>query len=108
MMDEEVAREGADTEFEKKRDEQRRKDSEKTEKNRKKREKSKARKGNKPGKQNDETIMEVEKAGEIDEEPNANRDNRNLLEQHPGLKDNGEAEGLAGIEEVGVIIHDDD
>ena len=107
LMDEEVAREEADADFEKKREEQRKKDAEKTEKNRKKREKHKARKGTKDRRQKDEATMEFEKAGEIDDEPKVYRDNHSLSEQQRGLKDNGEA-GLAGVEGNGVIIHDDD
>jgi hypothetical protein len=104
LMDEEVAREEADVDFGKKREEQRTRDEEKTEKNRKRREKSKARKGGKEGKGNDKTTIEVVKGGEINVKTEGTR--LPLPEQQQGLEDKGEAGSVA--EEAGLIIHDDD
>ena len=105
-MDEEVAREEADAEFEQKREEQRKRDAEKTEKNRKRREKNKSRKGNKDVKGEDEKVMEIVK----DEGTGVKAKGSPLLlpEQQPEVKDNGEAEVSTGTEGIGVIIHDDD
>lgn len=101
LMDDEVAREEADLDFEKKREEQRMRDKEKTEKNRKRREKSKARKGGKEGKGNDKTTMEVVKGGETNSKTEVTR--LPLPEQRQGLEDKGPV-----AEEPGLIIHDDD
>ncbi len=103
MMDEEVAREGADAEFEMKREEQRKRDAEKTEKNRKRRGKNKARKGNKDAKEKDETAMEAVKDGESSVKVKGSA--LLLPEQQPGLEEAGVS---TGTEEVGVIIHDDE
>ena len=108
LMDEEVAREEADLEFEKKREEQRKKDEEKTEKNRKRRERNKAKKGGKDGKgtETDEATTEAVKDGETSLKLKGNR--LPLPEDQPGPKERDEAGLVAGTEEVGVIIQDDD
>lgn len=95
-MDEEVARESADVEFEKKRAEQRKKDEEKTERNRKKREKQKGKKGMK-GKDGGDAQYEkrMEQAKNF-----VNGDKGDNSAEH---MDDGEA-----ADDGGVIIHDDD
>ncbi len=107
-MDEEVAREEADADFEKKREEQRQRDQEKTEKNRKRREKNKARKGGKEeeGKGKDEVTMEVVEGGGVVSKLVEKRPHP--LKQQQGLQDKGDDQFVARVEEVGVTIHDDD
>ena len=105
-MDEEVAREEADADFERKKKEQRKRDDEKTEKNRKRREKNKARKGNKEDREIDEKPLDLMRHGETGVKLKVDR--RPLPEQYSELEDPEEIGLLANTEEVGVIIHDDD
>lgn len=96
-MDEEVAREKADEDFKKKREEMRKRDEEKTGKNRKRREKNKKKKGGKGGTQGEGTD---EKATE-----------RIVERLHLPKKDDepdGDDLPATTAEDVGVIIHDDD
>ncbi len=91
LMEEEVAREEADAEFEKKREEMRMKDEEKTGKNRKRR--VKKRKG-KDGKE----------AGKGEAEHGAMNPQQYCRPLHVGEDDMP----ASAVEEVGVVIHDDD
>ena len=96
-MDEEVAKEQADDEFEKRREELRIKDELKREKNRKQREKAKARKEGKGGKGNGKTLS-IE----------GMKPNPTLTPEGEQTDiENTEAKPVAA-EEVGVVIHDDD
>ncbi|KAF6239286.1 hypothetical protein HO173_002547 [Letharia columbiana] len=100
MMDEEVAREKADEEFERKKEETRKKDEEKTGKNRKRREKKKNK-----GKDGN---------GEADHDnQGGNMNGMSKLDRVtlPGLKqdvESGDELPATTAEDVGVIIHDDD
>ena len=94
-MDEEVAREAADADFEKKQAERKKRDEEKTSKNRKRREKLKMKKGK----------------GE--EGPEKESEDRNGIPSGGGdgvEKGEGAGQGAppASAETIGVIIHDDD
>lgn len=99
-MDEEVAREKADEEFERKKEETRKKDEEKTGKNRKRREKKKNK-----GKDGN---------GEADHDnQGGNMNGMSKLDRVtlPGPKqdvESGDALPATTAEDVGVIIHDDD
>ena len=99
MMDEEVAREEADREFEQRQVERKRRDEEKTGKNRRRREKLKMKKGEK----------------EVGKEKKRESGDRNGV--HSGGRDDGregkEIDDTAtapatAVEEAGVIIHDND
>jgi len=96
MMDEEVAEEKADGDFEKKREAMRKKDEEKTGKNRKRREKNKKKKGDK------DDIRVEGKDGKATEK---------AIRGRPLLRKDDEPDGdevpATTPEEVGVIIHDD-
>ena len=100
VMDEELAREEADTEFEKKRLEQKTRDEEKTEKNRKKREKQKQ-KQKKGGKGKDSAVAKVN-----DPESASNNAGPNSKEEDE--RNGSDTLPAATTEDVGVIIHDDD
>ncbi|MDI1487496.1 MAG: hypothetical protein OHK93_006766 [Ramalina farinacea] len=105
IMDEEVARESADAEFEKKRAEQRKKDEEKTERNRKKREKQKGKRGGK-GKdggiaQDAKRKVQVQKAGNGEKEDGSAGDPEDMDNE-------AEDANLKAADDLGVIIHDDD
>lgn len=98
LMEEEVAKEEADAEFEKKREEMRMKDEGKTGKNRKRREKKRK------GKDGKEGVKDEAEHGAMQ----AQQDRRPLLDLKPS-GDVGENDNPASaVEEVGVIIHDDD
>ena len=98
LMEEEVAKEEADAEFEKKREEMRMKDEGKTGKNRKRREKKRK------GKDGKEGAKDEAEHGAMQ----AQQDRRPLLDLKPS-GDVGENDNPASaVEEVGVIIHDDD
>ena len=98
LMEEEVAKEEADVEFEKKREAMRKKDEEKTGKNRKRREKKRK------GKDGKECAKDETEHGAM----HAQHDRRPL----PDLKASGDVGEdvipASAVEEVGVIIHDDD
>ena len=97
-MEEEVAKEEADAEFVKKREEMRKKDEGKTGKNRKRREKKRK------GKDGKEGAKDEAQHGAMQ----AQQDRRPLLDLEPS-GDAGENDNPASaVEEVGVIIHDDD
>lgn len=99
-MDEEVAREKADEEFERKREDMRKKDEEKTGKNRRRRDKK-----NKKGK------GENEEAENEKEERNMNGKAKLGRDALPGPKQDeelGDEIPATTEEDVGVIIHDDD
>ncbi|KAL6715264.1 hypothetical protein ACLMJK_007528 [Lecanora helva] len=95
MMDEEVAREKADEEFERKREEMRKKDEAKTGKNRKRREKQK-------------------KKGKGDEKAKREGQDSKIADAHKATlsSERGDQEGQSmpstTAEDVGVIIHDED
>ena len=97
LMEEEVAKEEADAEFEKKRVEMRRKDEQKTGKNRKRREKRKG----KDGKEGTKDEAEHRPMHE-------QQDRRALLDLKPSGKLGEDDIPASAVEEVGVIIHDDD
>ncbi|CAD6567860.1 MAG: hypothetical protein ASARMPREDX12_000822 [Alectoria sarmentosa] len=100
MMDEEVAREKADEEFEKKRAEMRKKDEEKTGKNRKRRDKKKNK-----GKDGDGEDENDKKAKNVNGKAKPDR------VALPGPKqdeESGDEIPATTAEDVGVIIHDDD
>ena len=97
LMEEEVAKEEADAEFEKKRVEMRRKDEQKTGKNRKRREKRKG----KDGKEGTKDEAEHRSMHE-------QQDRRALLDLKPSGKLGEDDIPASAVEEVGVIIHDDD
>ena len=106
IMDEEVAREEADAEFEKKRSEQKQKDDERTEKNRKKREKQKQKKRTK-GK--DALMTEAAIADGAGKKSGDANEAGSPREKDEGAKDDTAAPAVgAAAEEVGVVIHDDD
>ena len=100
LMQSEVDKEKGDAEWEKQRDEARRKDEEKTEKNRRKRDKRKAaKKGN--ARQPKTEGMVIDSEGPTKKGPEQKPDGTNG--EHPG-----EASGHDQIDETpGVIIHDD-
>lgn len=113
QMEEENSREKADREYEAKKEEMRRKDEEKTKKNQRRREKLKARKG-KGGK------GDVEMGDEEGEEGKNGGAGAGVGKKRLGPAkilrngvDDGE-EGIGdemvakGVEDVGVVIHDDD
>lgn len=100
MMDEQVAREKADEEFESKREEMRKKDEEKTGKNRRRRDKKKNKGKDGNG------VVENEK-----QEGNTNGKVKLSRVTLPGPKHDEESEDelpATTAEDVGVIIHDDD
>lgn len=97
LMEEEVAKEEADAEFEKKRVEMRMKDEQKTGKNRKRREKRKG----KDGKEGTKDEAEHRPMHE-------QQDRRALLDLKPSGKLGEDDIPASAVEEVGVIIHDDD
>ena len=99
-MDEEVAREKADEEFEKKRAEMRKKDEEKTGKNRKRRDKkkNKGKDGNGEA-ENDKQAKNVNGKAKL------------IRVALPGPKqdeESGDEQPATTAEDVGVFIHDDD
>ena len=98
LMDEELAREEADAEFENKRLEQKTKDDEKTEKNRRKREKQRQKKG---GKGKTKSVAKENVPDNSDRE----EDRDSKKNDEVGGNDNIPANTA---EDVGVIIHDDD
>ena len=108
-MDEEVKTEKADAEFEKEREEKRRRDEAKTSKNKARREKLKAKKGGKGGaKEKGRDVM----AGV---EVTHTKDPIGKMEKGTDGAPSGESGGritTEGVpsnpEEIGVIIHDDD
>ena len=105
IMDEEVERESADAEFEKRRAEQRKKDEEKTERNRKKREKQKGKKG---GKGKDGGMAQDVKR-KVQVQQTINGDNGDDSIGHPeNMDDEAEDANPKAADGVGVIIHDDD
>ena len=97
LMEEEVAKEEADAEFEKKRVEMRRKDEQKTGKNRKRREKRKGKDGK------ERTKDEAEHRAMHEQQ-----DRRALLDLKPCGNLGEDDISASAVEEVGVIIHDDD
>ena len=97
LMEEEVAKEEADAEFEKKRVEMRRKDEQKTGKNRKRREKRKGKDGKEGTKDEAEHRAMHEQ-----------QDRRALPDLTPSGKLGEDDIPASAVEEVGVIIHDDD
>ena len=97
LMEEGVAKEEADAQFEKKRVEMRRKDEQKTGKNRKRREKRKG----KDGKEGTKDEAEHRPMHE-------QQDRRALLDLKPSGKLGEDDIPASAVEEVGVIIHDDD
>ncbi|KAL1978401.1 hypothetical protein VTN31DRAFT_1260 [Thermomyces dupontii] len=117
LIEEEVQREKADAEFQRKREELRRKDEEKTEKNRRKREKKRAAaakkkatasaQANGTANGSDADDMAVEKQNQGGSEQRGRLGPR-------GPKPDGDdsvpvdADQPAGLEEQGVIIHDED
>lgn len=106
LMEEELKREKADEEFERKQAEIRRKDEERTEKNRKKREKRKAGKGKKgPGAAtNASNTKEVDNPGPVDGTTNTNGPSA-----HEGGHTSSQSETRNDLTEIpGVIIHDED
>lgn len=111
LMDEELNREKADEEFEKRRAEAKRKDDEKTEKNRRKREKRKAAESNK------KTGNHANHAhGSMEDDNDNNTGARKMprLGPLPQREQDDETTAVDGYdgqpsqEEQGVIIHDDD
>ena len=100
-MDDEVAREQADADFEKNRLEQKKKDEERTEKNRKKREKRQKRGGKAQGGTEDKDgIMDgVEKSATKNGEDKAKHKSKDV--------ENGTLPATTA-EDVGVIIHVED
>jgi len=99
MMDEEVAREQVDEEFEKRRAELRKKDEEKTGKNRKRREKAKKKEGRSEDKKGETAGGLVKKA--------KGKDLGTLKSDATDKVDAG-ALPATSVEDVGVMIHDDD
>ncbi|KAL9098314.1 MAG: hypothetical protein Q9163_006005 [Psora crenata] len=100
-MDEEVAREQADAEFERKRLEQQKKDEERTEKNRRKRGKKKRGKGGKAkdGSENDD--------GGIDKVAGLVTDEGNGASSDGAKAEDATTAAATTAEKVGVVIHDD-
>lgn len=101
MMQSEVDKEKHDEEWEKEREDAKRKDDEKTEKNRRRREKKKAARGNKKGQEPKApgTVTEVDKSSGMK--------GPRVIHQQQGQ--DGTIEGQPQYEEVpGVIIHEDD
>ena len=98
LMEEEVAKEEADAEFENKREAMRKKDEEKTGKNRKRREKKRKGKDGKEG----------AKDGAEHGAMHAQQDGRPLLDLKPSGGVGEDNISASSVEEVGVIIHDDD
>ena len=98
LMEEEVAKEEADAEFENKREAMRKKDEEKTGKNRKRREKKRKGKDGKEG----------AKDGAEHGAMHAQQDGRPLLDLKPSGGVGEDNISASAVEEVGVIIHDDD
>lgn len=99
-MDEEVAREKADEDFERKREEMRKKDEEKTGKNRRRRDKKKNKgkdgNGEAENEKQEESVNGKAKLGRV---------------ALPGPKqdeESGDELPTTTTEDVGVIIHDDD
>lgn len=105
VMDEEVARESADAEFEKKRAEQRKKDEEKTERNRKKREKQRGKKG---GKGKDGGISQDVKQ-KVQVQKAVKGGNGDDSARSPEHKDDEAEDGhVTAADDTGVILLDDD
>ena len=105
IMDEEVARESADAEFEKKRVEQRKKDEEKTERNRKKREKQKGKKGGKG--RNGGSAQDGTRKGQVPKAVNGDKGD-DTAGNTEDMDNEAEDANLKPADDVGVIIHDDD
>lgn len=99
-MDEDVAREKADEEFERKKEEMRKKDEEKTGKNRKRREKKKNK-----GKDGNGEAEHDKQEGNINGKVKFGHVALSELEQN---EESGDGLPAATAEDVGVIIHDDD
>lgn len=104
MMDEEVAREEADRDFEQRQAERKQRDEAKTGKNRKRREKMKMRKGGKE--------VEMEKRKETGDRNGVHSGGDGGGTLHDGGDQIGGKEAATlpavAVEEVGVTIHDDD
>ena len=100
LMDQEVAREKADEEFERKRDEMRKKDEEKTGKNRRRREKKKNK-----GKDGSGEVGNDMQEANMNGKANLGRVSLPGPKQD---KDSGDELPATTAEDVGVIIHDDD
>ncbi|KAF1982722.1 hypothetical protein K402DRAFT_414774 [Aulographum hederae CBS 113979] len=104
-MDEEKYKEEADEKFEMERDLKRKRDEEKTEKNRAKREKARARKKGK-GVTGDKTSGTEDGAGSAPKKmaprPTGTAEGEN------GDAENGGNDHGAGVEEIGIVIHDED
>lgn len=101
-MDEEVKKEKDAEEFEKLKKERENKDAEKTRKNREKREKLKARRG-KGGKGG--AAVEGRDAGQ--DKPGGMKGPRVTIPA-PGEEESENGEAMVGMQEAGLIIHDDD
>ena len=98
MMEDEVAKERADSEFEQRREQMRKKDEEKTGKNRKRREKKRK------GKDEKEAMKEN---GQSEAMQSQHHYQASLPTFQPDSKVRSESSATA-VEQVGVIIHDDD
>ncbi|KAI4260384.1 MAG: hypothetical protein L6R42_004083 [Xanthoria sp. 1 TBL-2021] len=106
QMEEQVAREKADEDYERKIEEARRRDEEKTSKNKKRRKKMKARKGKKGGKGDVEMM-----SGQEDEGGDGEKKMKKLgpAKMPVGGSSGDEEEAVVkSVEDVGVVIHDDD
>ncbi|KAL8799870.1 MAG: hypothetical protein Q9182_005577 [Xanthomendoza sp. 2 TL-2023] len=111
QMEEQVAKETADEEYERKKEELRKRDEEKTNKNKKRREKMKARKGRK-GEKGD---VEMEEADEVDVGEGMKKKKKLGPAKLPmnsvrDADEEGKGEEVVekSGEDVGVVIHDDD
>lgn len=105
MMDEEVAREEGDLEFERKQVERKHRDEEKTGKNRKRREKLKMRKGGK------DAEMDKKESGDRHGVHSGGSGGTQHAAVNGDRMDGADAAATSpavAAEEVGVIIHDDD
>lgn len=109
QMEEQVAREKADEDYERKKEEARRRDEEKTSKNKKRREKMKARKGKK-GEKEDEEMGEGDMGKEVEGVMKKKLGPAKLPLNGNDNEDNGGSgeEVVKGVEDIGVVIHDDD
>ncbi|KAL1997307.1 hypothetical protein VTN49DRAFT_5942 [Thermomyces lanuginosus] len=117
LMEEEVQREKADAEFQRKREELRRKDEEKTEKNRRKREKKRAAAARKKaanaqgnGTANGSDADDMADGKQNREDGSEQKARLGPRVPRPDGDDSvpAETDQHAGVEEQGVIIHDED
>ncbi|KAF4547630.1 Hypothetical protein D9617_38g090700 [Elsinoe fawcettii] len=103
LMDEESRKEEEDAQYEREREERLRKDEQKTSKNRKRRDKLKQRKDKKGVADGDgDTKMKANGA------PQKAKLQANTTGGAPVAKEGDEDDNMPGVEEQGIVIHDDD